>query len=47
MLDAITQHMDVWTSAQLTKSTAGRGKPSPAGEGWVRDIKIQSFSVIA
>ncbi|GAB6140697.1 restriction endonuclease subunit S [Methylosoma difficile] len=25
MIDLITQHMDIWTSAQLTKSTAGRG----------------------
>jgi type I restriction enzyme, S subunit len=24
-MDVITQHIDVWTSAQMTKSTAGRG----------------------
>jgi type I restriction enzyme, S subunit len=25
MVDVITKHIDVWTSAQMTKSTAGRG----------------------
>lgn len=35
MNDLITKHLDIWTTAIASKSTAGRGNstPSPKGEG--------------